>query len=517
MRKISLLIGLSLVLLLLFGLTGRAQGASGEVQRPNLLDLSNFKRHSGNGERARTFLPIDVEANQQYTIVIDFAFLGESVNSLGELTIRVQDYPSAAIVEHLVLSDPVTMTAYFEFTPLQNKILILDMPVAPSNGDYNAVLYKGAFIDFTGYTPFIDPNEVMSYQGSLFMDVDQLMPISQIETFIHAHDPQGNPLAKSVESDNFSTSSKMPGQYQIIFSAQYNNITKNYYLNITVIDRVGPVIADPGLISVDLGSKLSIDQIKQLIVVTDNVDTILSSELVVTSDTYSTANTVGQYIVSVQATDSSGNVTTRVINIDLVDLVGPEIDGPQAIYLYTTDDALTNDEIIAYFDVLDVVDGSNVVFIFSLNNYQQTKIPGIYDINLKATDTNGNETVFYLKMHVIENRGPVFTENEVILDVATANAMTHQEIIDWFIAQTLSSGQVITNVTILFSEYEGNETKMGSYYIYFNYEVDGEIETSRITVNVENEDSFLRYLPFLATGIPLLIGGAVIYKIRKRK
>lgn len=515
MKKTVFFTVLTLLMILSLGSNTRAQGNQGGISGTNLLNLSNLLRAPGSSGTARTMRAITVKAGHQYTIVMDYGFMGLTPQELTGLKIRIEDHLSRQVQESLVIEDSQTQAAYIEFTAIGTEIHILDLPMMPSN--YNAIMYEGSFLDFMGYTPFLNPSEIMSYYGVLPMDYDQLMLMDQIKGYIGVHDPSGTPLIKTIVSDSFSSGSKLPGTYQIVFSAEFNNISKNYYLDVRIFDQAPPIITNPGVILVPLNAKLSIEQIKALITVTDNVDNIISSDLVVTNDTYSAATLLGLYEITVQATDSSQNRTIETISIQIVDQSPPVIIGPDELYLYTTDLAMTNSEILDYFEIIDEIEGFNVTVTFTQNTYLQTQVPGIYNLEIHAVDSQGNASTFGFKIHVIENKGPIFTSEAIILSVAAANAMTNQEIIDWFIAHTLLQGHNVEDVVVLFSEYANNEDKEGTYYVYLSYMLNGEEATSRISVDVENESTIVKYIPYFATGIPVLIGGIVIYKLKKRK
>ena len=55
--------------------------------------------------------------------------------------------------------------------------------------------------------------------------------------------------------------------------------------------------------------------------------------------------------------------------------------------------------------------------------------PGVYDVKLESIDTLGNKSLMIIKIHVIDNRGPIFTTNDLILSLSAANQMTDQELI----------------------------------------------------------------------------------------
>jgi hypothetical protein len=241
------------------------------------------------------------------------------------------------------------------------------------------------------------------------------------------------------------------------------------------------------------------------------------TDLVVIEDTYSSATTVGDFSITVEATDTSGNSSNLVIPIQLVDLVGPTISGPLSIYLYTTDVALTNQQILNMFNAYDDVDGSNVLFDITTNNYNQQTSPGVYQMTLRAGDSQYNFTYKNIEIHVIENRGPVFVEDETILQASTAENMTDQEIIDWFKNLTQLSGLSVSQVSVIYNEYEGNEQLGGSYYVYLNYDLDGQTQTSRIRIDVEEDKTDINYFVVGTIGGSISLGLISFFILKKKK
>ncbi len=515
MKKIALLILMICMTLLFQELTVRAEGEEQYPLGKNYLDLSNLIMKSDDSHCAYTENPIFVKGNHEYTIVLDFDFLGQHSDWLGDIYLSIEEIPSYDTYDFLMLGDYVNERAYIEFIPNDDYVFLTSLPMIPTG--YNAIMYEGSYADFSGFEPFIDPNETMSYQGVLPIDYDEPMTLAQIESYIHAEDPYGNPIGITVETDDYSNSTMLPGNYEMIFMTSFNQIIKTYHLEVRVFDSSSPIIVDPGIISIPLSEKILLDDILQTISVSDNVDSMSANDLVVIEDTYSVANSVGSYNITVEAEDSSLNVTSLSIRVDLVDMNGPTIIGPEALYLYTIDLPLSNQEIREYFTIIDDVDGTNVSVQFINDTYQQTQEPGVYGVTIKAFDTLANSKTRNITIHVIENRGPVFSTDEIILSIDAANLMTDEDLIEWFTNHTLSLGHDISSVSILYNEYENHSKEEGNYYVYMNYELNGETQTSRIRVDVQNANDQKSLLPYLAIGIPAIVGITTLLILVRKK
>ncbi len=515
MKKITLFLLLICFSFVVIKFNVRAEGYDALPIGKNYLNLSNLVMKPDDSHDAFTRDPIFVKTNQQYTIVLDYGFLGQHSDWLGFIYIGFEEHPSSDTYDLILIDDNANERAYIEFIPCEEYIYITSLPMIPSN--YNAIMYEGSYADFSGFEPYIDIDDQVNYYGVLPIDYDAPMTLEDIKTYIHAEDPNGNSINVIAESDNYSLGSMLPGTYQMIFMATYNQIAKRFYLEVRVFDQSAPIIVDPGIITISLTNKTNVDEIKESITVTDNVDGLTSSDLIITQDTYTQATSIGSYMITVQAIDSSLNSSTRTITIDLVDLNGPSITGPSDIYLYTLDSPLTSEQIIAYYTFLDDVDGLNVTTQLSIDGYHQTQIPGVYDITIKATDQANNYKTKNIDIHVIENRGPEFSTDEIVLSVDTAENMTEQELIDWFTEHTLSLGFNVSHVCVLYNEYETHENEDGNYYVYLNYDLNGESYSSRVRVDVEQVQKEINYMIYLAIGVPAIVGLSTLYIIKRKK
>ena len=194
----------------------------------------------------------------------------------------------------------------------------------------------------------------------------------------------------------------------------------------------------------------------------------------------------------------------------------PVVRGPSSIYLYTTDTPITNAAIQQKLQATDAVDGSNITITIPVNEYNQTTMPGRYKVHFSVKDTQQNETIFIVYVHVIDNRGPSFEQSELILLKTTADQMSEDDIVDWLRDQLNLSGYHVQNLQILYNEYASNQNEKGSYYVYFTYDIEGESYTSRVRIDVKKKE-----LPWLTigssfAGVIFITGGLWIYLKRKR-
>ncbi|HCZ24849.1 MAG TPA: hypothetical protein DHV05_08430 [Acholeplasmataceae bacterium] len=509
---------LSLVLVCMLFLFNSFQSyAFNEVplERVNYLDLSQLVYDPIDIGSAYTNEPMSLKPNTTFTFVVSRNFLGEQWDSLSNIEIEIEEFTGSYYFAGYLTKDDVNQRAYITFTTTEGLIHLYGIPVKDLH-NYDIMVYEGEYTDFPGFVPYHEDSEQLEYFGVLPLDVDSQPTLEVIQSYVVAKNPFGVVIPTSLVYDDYSISEKKPGTYQMVFETIYHQIKKRYYLDVRVFDLVAPIMTLETNLAIPINERWTIDQVKQAVTLSDNVDSMSYHDLVVVSDTYTPATTIGSYQITLEATDSSGNTSTLNIPIQLIDIEGPVIQGPSSIYLYATDTPLTNVEVQQKLLINDDVDGSNVTVNLITNHYNQQTIPGVYQMTFEAKDQAQNSSTFDILIHVIENRGPVFEQSDLILNKTTADQMTEAEMITWLREQLLLSGLHATDIIILYNEYEEHNKESGSYYVYLSYQVDGSPMTSRIRIDVEEKPS-----PILSYAIPasaiLLIGSGIFIWIKRKK
>ena len=507
----------SMIVLIVVALLCIQQSLANESELPknqNYLNLSNFEMIPGYSHMAKTIQPIYVIPNSTYTVVLDLGFIGQHEMYLGSVGAIIQDVSTSSISEELLLADYPNNRVYFEFTPASSYIHFLEFPMIPEN--YKAIMYQGTYQDFTRYETFAHPSTTSKYYGVVPMDFDDQLSDEAVKNLVTAKNPLNQSIPVTIESTNYQSSGNMPGFYTMVLVASYLDTYHRYELDIRVFDVTKPVIHAPTSIDVPISERKTIEEIKSLITVTDNVDTLSSTNLVVTHDTYSSATQVGTYSMTFEITDSSQNTSSLTVPIVIKDTQGPVITGPSSIFIYATEQPLTTENIMSRFTAFDKEENVSKPITIATNSYNQKTIPGVYQIKFESTDNLGNKTSFYLSVHVIENRGPIFTANDLILSVSAANQMTNQQLVDWFNQQASLLGIETSNVNIYFNEYEKNVSLGGSYYVYMKYEHENQEQIARILVNVKEEKDS-NWLSIGLFGLAVISTGVGFVMIKKRK
>lgn len=504
-----------ILLILCFGVVMTSSLAAERIEvtpgGKNLLNLSTIYKteNDTNGYSDKSMIKLIV--GETYTLVMDYDYAAQCNSNLIEFEYEnaISGHPYYATYQF----DETHQRIYAEFVAADEYISIVSVPVPEGSftSNYNIMLYQGDYSDFSGYEPYVSETFLFEETGSLSMDYDDLMSTEDIYLLISAKDAEGNNIAKNVVIDTYSESDKKPGDYEIVFQAESNLIERTYTLNISVYDNTSPVITGPDTLQYDISDRPSTAEIAALYTITDNVDEDIS--IVKGTDTYTYASSLGTYWIYFSATDSSGNESVKHVAIELIDTTPPVLHGPLDLYIYTTDVPFSDADIIETYRATDTIDGVCEVTI-SANDYQQTKEVGIYEIVMSASDQQNNTSTRSIYIHVIDNRGPSFDVNELIIDTTPEVLLSSDDVITQFITHMAAQEIKMENIDIMYNEYETHETEVGEYYVYVSYDVDGVTETSRILVSVVDEGA--QFSPYYLFGVVPIIGLIAFIFFKKR-
>lgn len=518
MKRILCWLGAVLFLMLVVIWPVEASGEDHFPENANYLNLSNLEMIPGNSGMAKTTNPIRVKPGIPYTVVMDSIFMGRHADAVGYIQIEIKEVATNDTYPKLILADVVNDRYYIEFTPQTDYIHFMSFPMIPDD-EYRAMMYEGNYSDFIRFETFAHPSTTTNYFGVVPMDYDNQLSLNDIKNLVTAKNPSGQAVPVTIEETNMINGNNAPGTYQMVLVANHAETYKRYMLDIKIIDLIKPVISAPEKVDVPVNQLKTLEEIKAMLTVTDNADlTLTNAHLIVVEDTYSSKEEVGNYFITFSVTDQSLNKQTHTLNVNIVDTRGPKITGPAAIFIYATDQPLSEEDILSRYTAFDVEEGLSKPITISANQYNQKTVPGYYQVSLQSLDALGNVGRFNLFIHVMDNRGPIFSTNELILSLSNAEHMTNQELIDWFYQKSSQLGYPIQDVQIIYDEYSNHITLGGSYYVYLTYTHEGISQLARVQVNVEEEQKPMSTMVLgLLIGTPLLIASTLYVMLRKRK
>lgn len=197
-----------------------------------------------------------------------------------------------------------------------------------------------------------------------------------------------------VVSDGYQGNEDIPGMYEIIIDTNdtSNNVLRTT-LVVTVVDDVHPTISGPLSYAFSYSELHSVENIMTLLSVSDDVDSLSMSDIVVIQNTYEgNENIIGTYIVEVSVSDKSGNSASHMMEIQVIDDISPVIYVDNFIITVESSSTFTStDAITLLMNSKEIPYGAyNIV---ELNNeYEGNEdIPGIYDYHIELENENGDK------------------------------------------------------------------------------------------------------------------------------
>jgi hypothetical protein len=299
------------------------------------------------------------------------------------------------------------------------------------------------------------------------------------------------------------------------FKATANHIEKELNLNIQVADLTSPVIIGETDLVLSYGETPTIIELLKDYSVSDNVDQLTYEDIDVVDDGgYSEHAGLGSYRITIAARDLSGNIGYLDLEIDVVDQSAPKIIGPDNLVIYTTDEAYTEAYILSQYQGIDNVDDEVSIYI-AYNAYEQNVNAGVYQIGLESIDSNGNKTTRDIYVHVVENQGPVFEVEEYTIYTTTKKTLNETEIQRHLKNYVSQQNSEIQNLSVIYNEYENHENKAGSYYVYYDYELNEEVYTSRLLIEVDEVKTIIDYW-YLGV-LSISVGFIVVFSVNKTR
>lgn len=506
---------ITVILLLGLGIIMTSSLASERVEEipggKNLLNLKTLCATEHDDYGYSDSHTIRVEIGETYTLVMDYDYAAYCIEDMVEFEFEYTTSGNPFVVSYQF--DETNERVYAEFSPVEELINVFSVPVPKglSMISYNIMLYEGNYASFEHFEPYLQNSFTRVESGELSIDFDYMMSIEDISALITAKNPDGTTIEKAIISDTFSSGDKSPGTYEITFQAQANLVKRQYVLDVHIFDQTPPVISGPDALEYEISDRPSVSEVNAQYSAIDNADGTVPVS--VHTDTYTHASSLGVYWIYYEAIDSSGNTTRKEVPITLVDTTPPELHGPLDLYIYTTDIPYTSSEIIDTYEATDIVDGDCAVSI-STNQYAETSIAGIYEVLLETSDMLGNIAIRTIYIHVIDNRGPEFETDELIIETTAQTVLSSDDVISEFRAHMATLSVKVEHIEVSYSEYEAHESEEGDYYVYLSYDVDGQTETSRVLVTVEKEG--WEFSPYYLIGI-LPVGGIIGIIVMKKR
>ncbi len=219
------------------------------------------------------------------------------------------------------------------------------------------------------------------------------------------------------------------------------------------------------------------------IYVYDDIDGDLTDQIVVTHDEYSAnMNTAGEYDVTLEASDSSGNTSSFGLTILVKDELAPDIIGPTTITT-PVDDQMTIEALIAaHYAATDGHDGALPITVVSDAYTANMTMLGSYAVELAATDASGNTTSKTIDINVVDLLAPTL-ESDSNITIVLSNPQDLTMILDQLVIQDNYDSAASLERSVIADQYTSNELSTGTYVVEVSY-TDASFNTALFVLNI---------------------------------
>jgi hypothetical protein len=268
---------------------------------------------------------------------------------------------------------------------------------------------SGNVNEYTGKVHIIDRKPpVIENVKPLKIEVNQLLDIHQ---FLKIYDNYDLNVQVDVISDEDSFDRLGYFEITVVALDSSKNSTEMTYI-LEVVDQT-----PPELILVSYPEPLHVydtfkeeDCYRYVISLIDNYDDLDISDIKVVYDI--DMNRVGEYLIYYEISDDSGNITEQTLEVEVKDLVGPEIiiDTTLNFEVFSQEPLLS--ELFIVSDNYCSLSTIDIKTDFNLNMDQI----GRYPFTITATDCYKNKTTVNTMIEIIDSIGPKITQvSEIIL------------------------------------------------------------------------------------------------------
>lgn len=313
----------------------------------------------------------------------------------------------------------------------------------------------------------------ISGDAVVIADVDNGYSLDHYLEFFKAWDDIDGDISDLiyVVEDDYTGNEYILGSYDVtigVEDSEGNEATLEFIIMVVdVVEPTGPSTSSVSNISYTATYNLT-DYITSYIRpnFTDNYDDASDLIITVKTDGYTATKSVpGNKTVIYSVKDTSGNESLHTLTIQVVDNVGPVFTGGLETLNKSVNETITTAQILATQVAMDAVDGnvSSSIIVVSNTYVGNETTPGSYEIIIRAFDSQNNQTTRSITIEVFSGVPSFWIPNDGPFIIPDGTTLTLEQI-----KNVLTAVQWIpmdVEVTLLSSDYFGNEETPGSYYI----------------------------------------------------
>ncbi len=316
--------------------------------------------------------------------------------------------------------------------------------------------------------------------------------LEQIKSMISFKDNYDSEVEVRVVEDNYSDNYTELGGHVVILEAEDSsgNVSEEYGITINVTDPFEPVINGPDNINAKTSHLMTEQEILANFSATDEKDPNVELTLENYSEYASQYNAEipsTSRVVTVVATDESGNRVEKNVMINVSDDIAPTFEDGTLSYDRSYDDKLSLDDVKGALTFSDNWSGDLTLQVVEDTYSANYNRVGDYKVVINAKDKSGNisENVT-VTINVFDHTKPIISAPGTI--DAGNNTMVTLEEIKQKISVTDGLDGAITDFTI-----EGYEAYQESYKVVGQYkltvkaiDVNGNEATATVTIDVKD-------------------------------
>lgn len=266
-----------------------------------------------------------------------------------------------------------------------------------------------------------------------------------IATKLSVTDNYDTSLTIGIESNGYASKYNAIGSYEVVFNAIDDSTNKGLHTTtFNVIDDVAPVWSGATTIVKNATEILTVNDIKAQVTATDYIDGVIAHT--VKTDGFSgSAHKVGSYQIVFQATDSSGNTSTKTVTVQVKDNIPPVFFVDNYWINVGADTVLSQQQIIdLLIETGQITVTASTQVLFMTNQYEGNEtVPGVYAMSLMTRSSSGVETEKSFAITVLE------AEDDTGIIIEEKQDNLFEITLEWIKENKLTAGLILVGAFLL--------------------------------------------------------------------
>lgn len=270
--------------------------------------------------------------------------------------------------------------------------------------------------------------------------------------------------------DQYANDLQIPGGGVLAYIENETENGDEFLIHVIELDNKVPVISGETTFVSNVADPKDASYFMQFLSAYDETDGDVSDSLKIIADNY-TANKskLGNHTFTIEASDKSGNKTTAIINVRVVDIDKPVITGNTTTATIGYKETYNIENFRKTLTVTDNYDQmTNADIKIKTDGYTTNKTKlGTYNVVFYAKDASGNEGTFTKPIKVIDNVKPTFSGPSII-STSNNTVLTEADVRAQITAHDDIDGNITNRIELVDDNYTGNGNKVGSYTIKYS-------------------------------------------------